>query len=98
MSDCNQCANFRPIKRKKPPLKRHDIVKERLTNRLGNYIRQTRYQLGYSIEDISKMADINHTYIERLEKGGNNITVFVAAKIASAFDMDVWELLKEAEI
>jgi len=57
-------------------------------------IKQLRISSGLSQEELAFKCGLDRTYIGRLENLKRNPTLPVIAKLASAFDMEVWELLK----
>ena len=57
-------------------------------------IKQLRLAQGLSQEELAFKCGLDRTYIGRLENLKRNPTLPVIAKIAAAFNMEVWELLK----
>jgi transcriptional regulator with XRE-family HTH domain len=57
-------------------------------------IRRLRIEHGYSQEELAFLCGLDRTYIGRLENLKRNPTLPVINKIAGAFDMEVWEILK----
>ena len=57
-------------------------------------IKQLRLAQGLSQEELAFKCGLDRTYIGRLENLKRNPTLPVIAKIAAAFNMEAWELLK----
>lgn len=57
-------------------------------------IKQLRLVQGLSQEELAFKCGLDRTYIGRLENLKRNPTLPAIAKIAAAFNMEVWELLK----
>ena len=57
-------------------------------------IKQLRLVQGLSQEELAFKCGLDRTYIGRLENLKRNPTLPAIAKIAAAFNMEGWELLK----
>lgn len=53
---------------------------------------------GLSINRLALVCGMNNTYLGWVEKGQVNISIKTQAKIASALDVQVWELFASAEV
>lgn len=69
---------------------------------IGDIIKEYRVTHNLSLRDFSKLCDISHSYIDRLEKGtdirsGAKVepTMDTITKIAKAMNITIEELLKE---
>lgn len=60
---------------------------------LGQRIRSRREALGLSQEALALRADINRTYVGSLEGGHRNPSLENLAKLASALELDLAELV-----
>jgi transcriptional regulator with XRE-family HTH domain len=61
---------------------------------LGENIRKIRKDKGISQDKLSKLADVTHTTLAKIESGVNtNPTINTLQKIAKALDVKVDELL-----
>ena len=65
-----------------------------ISMQFAHKIKQLRLALGLSQEELAFKSGLDRTYIGRLENLKRNPTLPVIAKIADAFNMEVWELLK----
>lgn len=65
----------------------------RASTRVALNIRRLRVQQGISQEHLAVDADVDRTYVSRVERELENPTVGVLEKLASALGVDVAELL-----
>lgn len=65
-----------------------DIVKS-----FGDNVRAKRHDLGHSQEDLSLKADIDRSYLGRIERGEVNITIEMLYKLAETLECHPRELL-----
>ncbi len=65
---------------------------------LGEAIRCIRKQQGISQEKLALMAEIDRSYIGRVERGDNNVAVLTLQKIAQALDVSLKDLMTEAKL
>jgi transcriptional regulator with XRE-family HTH domain len=59
----------------------------------GIKLRQKRKELSISQDKLALMADIDRSYVGRIERGEVNITLEKAYQLASILECDVRELL-----
>jgi len=64
---------------------------EKLSELIGNRIREIRKQKGLRQEDMENHG-INYRYFQKIESGTANITLNTIEKIAKALDIDPTEL------
>lgn len=57
-------------------------------------LRRLRYAKGLSQEELADAADINRTYISKLETGITYAGLEIIGKLAKALDVDPIEFLK----
>ena len=57
-------------------------------------LRRMRHQSGMSQEDFAFTANINRSYISKLEKGGSYPGLEIVVKIAAVLGVEPYELLK----
>ena len=62
---------------------------------LGKNIKISRIKRDFSQAELAFSADIDQSYLSRVENGTVNITVIKLYKIAFAMDCDIQELLPE---
>lgn len=68
-----------------------------LKERFGRAVRRLREQAGYSQEAFADRAKVHRTYMGTVERGETNLTLENIEKIAAAFELKPWQLLKEME-
>lgn len=66
-----------------------------ITKKFGQKIRQTRKQQKMSQNELAEKSGLHRTYIGAVERGERNITLINAEKIAQAFSIQLFELLKD---
>jgi transcriptional regulator with XRE-family HTH domain len=64
-----------------------------LAKKVGENIRQTRKEKGYSQEGLALSAKLDRSYVGRIERGEANITLDILYQIARAMDCDAKILL-----
>lgn len=57
-------------------------------------IQRLRRERGFSQEAFADHAGMDRTYISGIERGVRNPTVGVLSRIATALDVEPWQLLK----
>lgn len=62
--------------------------------KVGLKIKELSKQKGLTQEQLSELTDIDRTYISDVERGLRNIAIVNLEKIANAFDIELFELLK----
>jgi len=65
-----------------------------IEKKIGKRIRELRKKIGWSIEDLALMADVNRNYVCDLENGRRNPTIKVLEKIAKAFRITLSKLFE----
>jgi transcriptional regulator with XRE-family HTH domain len=61
-------------------------------------VRRHRADLGISQEELAEKADSSRGYVSRIESGSVDISISVFVRLAAAFEMEPWELLKDAQM
>jgi DNA-binding XRE family transcriptional regulator len=64
---------------------------------LGNAIRKRRLQMGSSQQTIAEKAGLHLTYVNEVENGKRNVTLFTMLNIARALDSTPSRLLRGIE-
>jgi transcriptional regulator with XRE-family HTH domain len=59
---------------------------------LGDRIRQSRKDLGWTQEDLAERSNIDRSYVGGVERGERNLTFTVLCQIAAALRSDVASL------
>ena len=80
-----------------PPDAKWVIPVARVSQRLGEVVRELRQAKGWSQETLAAEAQIARTYLGRLEKGLPSPTVTVLVKISRALDVPASVLMREME-
>ena len=65
---------------------------------LGDAIRRIRRNQGISQERLALLADIDRSYVGRVERGDNNVAVLTLLKLANALGTTVAQLMKQAKL
>jgi transcriptional regulator with XRE-family HTH domain len=65
---------------------------------LGKAIREARISKGISQEKLALMAEVDRSYVGRIERGDNNAAILTLAKLADALDLTVAKLIHKAGI
>jgi transcriptional regulator with XRE-family HTH domain len=65
---------------------------------LGAAIKRARVAKGLSQESLALHAEIDRSYLGRIERGDNNVAILTLIKIASALGYSANELLAEAAL
>jgi transcriptional regulator with XRE-family HTH domain len=53
---------------------------------------------GISQEKLALLAEVDRSYVGRIERGDNNAAVLTLAKLASALGVSVAKLMQEARL
>ncbi len=60
---------------------------------IGIRIKELRKMRGHSQEELAALADITAKHLSNMELGKENPTLDTFLKLASAFNVELWELL-----
>ncbi|MCL2694150.1 MAG: helix-turn-helix domain-containing protein [Oscillospiraceae bacterium] len=63
----------------------------------GNIIKRLREKKGLSQEVLSGLADINRSYLSRVELGKSSPSLEVLYRLADALDVKMSDMLREIE-
>lgn len=71
------------------------LMKERHPNliKIGKRIREIRKAKGYSQEDFAAQAQLGRTYMGRIERGEQNMSIQTLIQIALVLKVEVKELI-----
>ena len=67
------------------------------TKVLGSVIRQLREEKKISQEVLSGLADVNRSYLSKIELGLKNPTITVLYKLANALNVQASDILRTVE-
>lgn len=65
---------------------------------LGGAIRRIRQEKNISQEKLALLAEIDRSYVGRVERGDNNAAVLTLFRIANALKISIAELMREAKL
>lgn len=65
---------------------------------LGAAIRRSRLARGISQEELAHRSAVDRSYMSSIERGGQNPGIVSVARIASAMEMSMTELMAEAAL
>lgn len=63
---------------------------------LGAAIKRIRLEKKISQERLALLAEIDRSYMGRVERGDNNIAILTLSRLAKALNISISELMKEA--
>jgi transcriptional regulator with XRE-family HTH domain len=65
---------------------------------LGEALRRLRLERQISQENLALLAEVDRSYVGRVERGDNNVAVLTLLKLAYALNVTVTELMAEAKL
>ena len=65
---------------------------------LGEAIRSIRQSKGISQEKLALLAEVDRSYMGRVERGDNNVAILTLARIARALGVSAARLLAKAKL
>lgn len=65
---------------------------------LGKAIRRVRLSKNISQEKLALMAEVDRSYVGRVERGDNNVAILTLSKLAMALDITLAKLMHEAKL
>jgi transcriptional regulator with XRE-family HTH domain len=63
----------------------------------GEEVRRTRIDVGMSQEGLALAADVERSYLGRVERGQSQPTLFVVLKVAAALGVSASDLVSQVE-
>lgn len=69
------------------------LDKEKFAKIVGENIRKLRKDKGWDQEGFARHAEIDRAYYGYIERGLNNVTVYMLYKISIALDVPITDLL-----
>jgi transcriptional regulator with XRE-family HTH domain len=67
-------------------------------HKLGEAIRASRNEQGYSQEGFAAHAGLDRSYYGAIERGGFNFTIETLMRVAAGLDAPAWEILRSADL
>lgn len=65
--------------------------------RFGAIIRRLRQKKGWNLIQFGRKADMNPTYLSRLERGENTPSLTCILRLAKVLDVEAWTVIAEIE-
>jgi len=65
---------------------------------IGEAIRRLRRERNISQEGLALLAEIDRSYLGRVERGDNNAAILTLVKIANAMEITLTEMMAEAQL
>lgn len=65
---------------------------------LGDAFRRIRLEKGISQEKLALLAEVDRSYVGRVERGDNNVAMLTLARLASALGVSMQTLMGTAEL
>jgi transcriptional regulator with XRE-family HTH domain len=63
---------------------------------IGKAIKEVRISKDISQERFALLAELDRSYVGRVERGDNNVTVLTLSRLAGALDISVAKLMQKA--
>jgi transcriptional regulator with XRE-family HTH domain len=64
---------------------------------LGETVRTRRARLGISQEEFANRCGVHRTYVGKVERGEQNVSMASLERIAKGLGVPAWQLVREAE-
>jgi transcriptional regulator with XRE-family HTH domain len=74
------------------------VGQEAVFQSIGANVRRIRDRRGVTQQALAELADLDHRFVQRVERGKTNMSVLVLAKLARALGVVPAALLKSAKI
>ena len=65
---------------------------------LGKAVRELRNEKDISQERLALLAEVDRSYVGRIERGDNNVAILTLAKLAKALGISVAKLMQRARL
>ncbi len=65
---------------------------------LGGAIKRIRLEKEISQERLALLAEVDRSYVGRVERGDNNAAILTLARLAKALDISIADLMQEAQL
>jgi transcriptional regulator with XRE-family HTH domain len=65
---------------------------------LGAAIRRIRLSKEISQEKLALLAEVDRSYVGRVERGDNNVAILTLSKVAQALNISLAKLMQEADL
>jgi len=64
----------------------------------GKRVRAVRKSKNISQEKLALLAEVDRSYVGRVERGDNNVAILTLSKLALALDITLGKLMQEAKL
>ncbi|MEM7535289.1 MAG: helix-turn-helix transcriptional regulator [Chloroflexota bacterium] len=71
---------------------------DEIYHQFGHSVRTIRRANNWTQADLAKRAEMNKTYLVRIEAGDNNVTLRTAQRLACALDVELTTLIRGVSI
>lgn len=65
---------------------------------LGEAIRRIRLSKDISQEKLALLAEVDRSYVGRVERGDNNVAILTLSRLAQALGTSIAKLMQEAKL
>ena len=65
---------------------------------LGEALKRLRLSRGISQEMLALLAEVDRSYVGRVERGDNNVAILTLQRLTSALNVSLARLMREAEL
>lgn len=65
---------------------------------LGDAIRRIRLSKNISQEKLALIAEVDRSYVGRVERGDNNVAILTLSKLAAALGVTLESMMQEANL
>ena len=65
---------------------------------LGEANRRIRLSMGISQEKLALLAEVDRSYVGRVERGDNNVAILTLNRLAQALGLSIAQLMQEANL
>lgn len=66
--------------------------------KLGMTLRRIRVSKGISQENLALLAEVDRSYVGRVERGDNNVAILTLTKLTNALEISLAKLMHEAKL
>ncbi|MEM7532786.1 MAG: helix-turn-helix transcriptional regulator [Chloroflexota bacterium] len=71
---------------------------DEIYHQFGHSVRAIRRANDWTQAELAKRAEMNKTYLVRIEAGDNNVTLRTAQRLASALDVELTTLIQGVSV
>lgn len=71
---------------------------KRITGRIAKTLKEKRYEMGFSVQELSYRSGVNRSTIHRIEEEVRQPNIDTLLRLTKPLEMSCWELLQKAEV